>query len=135
MEEVEALAWEEHIVFEQYQSSILSFAASRYLRNLTAFFELNPPHIPWYKLRARHVAAPYLYFMSFASAEVGQYVVNENIGGAMVQLMELNHDALEGREAFTKMAKTSDEHLRLLMGAQMVEDLFQLFTSYKLLLK
>jgi len=32
---------------------------------MTAYIELDPPHIPWYKLRSRHVAAVYMYFLSY----------------------------------------------------------------------
>ena len=65
--EVEALTTQDKILVEQYQTSILSNVARGVLKPLTAFFELDIPHIPWYKLRARHVAAPYLYFLSFAA--------------------------------------------------------------------
>ena len=62
-EEVEELKDEARIVFETYKTSILSHAAANALRPHSAFFEVNLPHVPWWKLRSRHVAAPYIYFM------------------------------------------------------------------------
>lgn len=45
------------VVLEQYQTSLIGRRGLRF-QNLTAFIELDPPHIPWYKLKARHIAAP-----------------------------------------------------------------------------
>lgn len=134
-EEITTLACDEGCVFEQYQTSILSFAANMHLKPLTAFFDLNPSHIPWYKLRARHISAPYLYFMSMASAEVGKNVLKE-VGGAWMAIWsEFAHLMLEQEEeAFVGLATTSDEHLRMLMSANVVGDLWEMFTSYRFLL-
>ena len=52
------------IVFEQYQTSMIG-RRGLLLRHLTAFVQLDPPDIPWYRLRARHVAAVHMYFLSF----------------------------------------------------------------------
>lgn len=117
-EEITALAQEEDVVFEQYQTSLLSFAASLHLKPLTAFFDVDPKHIPWWKLRARHVCAPYLYFHSMASQEVGRRVVKE-VGGAWTDFWGevLSQDVLEDEDSFRGMAKTPDAHLRLLIQA------------------
>ena len=117
-EEIIALAREEDVVFEQYQTSLLSFAANLHLKPLTAFFDLDPKHIPWWKLRARHVCAPYLYFHSMASPEVGRRVMKE-VGGAWRAFWGEVHgqDMLEDEDPFRGMATTPDAHLRLLMQA------------------
>eukprot|EP00624_Nannochloropsis_granulata_P007318 evm.model.NODE_7157_length_17160_cov_22.777040.7 len=117
-EEITALAREEDVVFEQYQTSLLSFAASLHLKPLTAFFNVDPKHIPWWKLRARHVCAPYLYFHSMASREVGRRVMKE-VGGAWTDFWGevLGQDVLEDEDSFRGMAMTPDAHLRLLIQA------------------
>ena len=48
-DEVQGLAADHHIVFEQYQTSILGTPAVR-LRSMTAYFMLDIPHIPWYRV-------------------------------------------------------------------------------------
>jgi hypothetical protein len=45
------------VVLEQYQTSLIGRRGLRF-QNLTAFVELDPPHIPWYRLKSRHIAAP-----------------------------------------------------------------------------
>lgn len=117
-EEITALARREDVVFEQYQTSLLSCAANLHLKPLTAFFDLDPKHIPWWKLRARHVCAPYLYFHSMASPEVGRRVMKE-VGGAWTAFWGEVHgqDMLEDEDSFRGMATTPDAHLRLLMQA------------------
>ncbi|TFJ87049.1 hypothetical protein NSK_001383 [Nannochloropsis salina CCMP1776] len=58
------------IVFEQFQTSLIG-RRGFFLRHLTAFVQLDPPGIPWYRLRSRHVAAVYMYFLSFGHAVDG----------------------------------------------------------------
>eukprot|EP00624_Nannochloropsis_granulata_P002526 evm.model.NODE_22740_length_8389_cov_39.273216.2 len=58
------------IVFEQYQTSMIG-RRGLLLRHLTAFVQLDPPDIPWYRLRARHVAAVHMYFLSFSHSVDG----------------------------------------------------------------
>ncbi len=58
------------IVFEQYQTSLIG-RRGHFLRHLTAFVQLDPPGIPWYRLRSRHVAAMHMYFLSFSHAADG----------------------------------------------------------------
>lgn len=65
-EAMEGLREDERVVFEVYKTSVLSHAAANTLRAHAAYFDVQLPHIPWWKLRSRHVAAPYIYFMSFA---------------------------------------------------------------------
>jgi hypothetical protein len=55
-EGVRALSQEHNVIFEQYQTSVIGNPAVK-LGSMTAFFEVDPPHIPWYRLRARHIAA------------------------------------------------------------------------------
>lgn len=62
--------------------------------------------------------------------EIGQYLCGDDFGAHVAQLSELSHDAQEARDAFVRMARASDEHLRLLMEASVVDDLWQLFTSF-----
>ncbi len=139
-EEIVDLTLTENVVFEQYQTSILSFAASIHLKPLTAFFDLDPKHIPWWKLRARHVCAPHLYFISMASDQVGKRVMKESEGACTPFWGEVSHHhdtVLEDEDVLRGMAKTSDEHLRVLMQqANVVDELWQLFThnSYRSLL-
>ena len=127
---MEALHREEKVVFETYKTSVLSHAAANTLRPHSAYFEVNLPHVPWWKLRSRHVAAPYIYFMSFAVPEIGQYLCGDDFGAHIAQWSELSHEAAEARDSFLKMARASDHHLRMLMEASVVDDLWQLFTSY-----
>ena len=100
------------------------------MRPYTAFFELNPAHIPWYKFRARHLSATYLYFMSFGFEEIGQRAIS-TIEGPW--LAHLSHCSEEDYYHFFDMAKSRDEDLKVLMHATIVDDLYHLFTSYKLL--
>jgi hypothetical protein len=130
VEEMEELKETERLVFETYKTSVLSHAAANTLRPHSAFFEVKLPNIPWWKLRSRHVAAPYIYMMSFAAPEIGEYLCGDDFGAHVDQLSELSHEVLEARDSFLKMARASDEHLRLLMEASLVDDLWQLFTSY-----
>lgn len=129
--EITALAREEDVVFEQYQTSLLSFAANLHLKPLTAFFDLDPKHIPWWKLRARHVCAPYLYFHSMASPEVGRRVMKE-VGGAWTAFWGEVHgqDMLEDEDSFRGMATTPDAHLRLLMQACVGANLWEEMVSH-----
>lgn len=69
-ETMEGLREEERVVFETYKTSVLSHAAANTLRAHSVYFEVQLPHIPWWKLRSRHVAAPYIYFMSFAGTYI-----------------------------------------------------------------
>lgn len=45
------------VILEQYQTSLIGRRGLRF-QNLTAFVELDPGHVPWYKLKSRHIAAP-----------------------------------------------------------------------------
>jgi len=130
-EEITALARMEDVVFEQYQTSLLSFAANLHLKPLTAFFDLDPKHIPWWKLRARHVCAPYLYFHSMASPEVGRRVMKK-VGGAWTAFWGEVHgqDMLEDEDSLRGMATTPDAHLRLLMQACVGGNLWEQFVSH-----
>ncbi|EWM28025.1 hypothetical protein Naga_100008g20 [Nannochloropsis gaditana] len=128
-EELANLVQEEDVVFEQYRTSLLSFAANFHLKPFTAFFDLNPKHIPWWKLRARHVCAPYLYFHSMASLEVGRRVMKD-VGGAWTAFWgQIYHqDMLEDEDSFRGIATTPDAHLRLLMQRYAMEGIWELFT-------
>jgi len=57
-DEVQQLASDHHVVFEQYQTSMLGIPAVR-LRSMTAYFMLEPHHIPWYKVST--VISPTLF--------------------------------------------------------------------------
>ncbi len=69
-------------------------------------------------------------FRSFAVPEIGRYICGDDFGAHIEQLSELSHEAQEARDSFLNMARASDEHLRMLMDASIVDDLWQLFTSY-----
>lgn len=64
--------------------------------------------------------------------EIGQYLCGDDFGAHVAQLSALSSEAQEARDSFVNMARASDEHLRLLMEASVVDDLWELFTSYVL---
>jgi hypothetical protein len=96
---------------------------------VTATFHINLPHIPWYRLRARHVAAPYLYFLSFAE-EWAQPIKHHTWNRALdttarlVDLDLLPGEGSHGGQEMNALAKASDEAVRLLMHARSWERLW-----------
>lgn len=49
-EEMEELKEEEGVLFETYKTSVLSHAAANTFRPYSAYFDVDLPHIPWWKV-------------------------------------------------------------------------------------
>lgn len=128
-DEAHELSTREHIVLEQYQTSLIGNNASK-LSAVTAFFHLTPPHIPWWRLRSRHVSAPYLYFLSFADefATPIRQVTWNRVLETTASLYDPD-EVLPGNlsDDLRALAKAPDEALRLLMHATPWDEMWGIF--------